>query len=160
MSKSFATVLLGLIIIGGAPVVLPRPAQAQQSQTPAAADARVEARIKSLHERLKITAAEEPQWSGVAQAMRDNAGQMQQAMQQRRQSAGMSAVDDLKAYQTIAETHVRGLQKLIPAFQTLYDSLSDGQKTRADALFKSSNHHKKLMHKTADAATPGAKSTR
>jgi ERCC4-related helicase len=164
MSKSIVTVLLGLLIIGGAPIALPGMAEAQQSRTlPSAAsttESRVEARIKSLHDRLKITGAEEPQWNGVAQAMRDNAGQMQQAMQQRQQSRSMSAVDDLKAYQAIAEAHAQGLQKLIPAFQTLYDSLSDAQKKQADALFGDSSHHKKAARKTADAATPGAERAR
>src|SRR5215471_18293365 len=34
---------------------------------------RVESRIKSLHDHLKITSAQEPQWNAVAQVMRENA---------------------------------------------------------------------------------------
>jgi predicted small secreted protein len=131
-------------------------AHAQQPQPlpPAAAsakDTRVEARIKSLHDRLKITSAEEPQWSGVAQAMRDNARQMQGAIEQRREARNMTAVDDLKAYQTMADTHAQGLKKLIPAFQALYDSMSDDQKKKADAIFGESRRHKKSTHHVADA---------
>jgi len=132
-------------------------AQAQQSQPSSAAmsekDARVEARIKSLHDRLKITSAEEPQWSGVAQAMRDNAREMQGAIEQRREARSMTAIDDLKAYQKIADTHAEGLEKLIPAFQTLYDSMSDEQKKTADAIFSKDHHGKKSMHKTAAAGS-------
>jgi periplasmic protein CpxP/Spy len=188
------TVLFGILVIAGAPLLLsacntaagakedvsaathaitgdtnknkPEVAQAQQSQPPAAPmtaaaikDPRVEARIKSLHDRLKITSAEEPQWSGVAQAMRDNAQQMQAAVEQRRQARSMTAVDDLKAHQTITNAHAQGLAKLIPAFQTLYDSLSDDQKKLADAIFAESGHHKKTTHKKADAGTQPSGST-
>ena len=138
-------------------------AQAQPSQpVPPAAqsakDARVEAHIKRLHDQLKITSAEEPQWGGVAQAMRDNARQMQDAIAQRRDARGMTAVDDLKAYQAIADTHAQGLEKLLPAFQTLYDSMSDEQKKTADAIFSKDRHHHKSMHKAADAAAPPERS--
>jgi hypothetical protein len=120
---------------------------AQQSQPlpPAAStkDARVEARIESLHDRLKITSAEEPQWSDVAQAMRDNAQQMSEVIEQRQQARSMTAVDDLKTYQRIADAHAQGLKKLIQAFQTLYDNMSDSQKKNADAILSKNHHDKK-----------------
>jgi len=97
---------------------------------------RVEARIKQLHDQLKITAAQEPQWNAVAQAMHDDAKAMQSVIAQRRQNRGkMTAVDDLRSYEEVAETHVAGLKKLIPAFQALYDTMSPEQKKNADAAF-------------------------
>ena len=101
---------------------------------------RAEAHIKSLHDRLRITSAQEPQWTTVAQVMRDNARQMEAAIEQRRQAHGLSAVDDLKAYQAIADAHAQGLQKLVPAFQALYDTMSDEQKKNADAIFGQTRH--------------------
>jgi protein CpxP len=116
------------------------PATAPQ-QTPRRSPAeRVEARIKRLHDRLKITPAQEPQWNAVAQVMRDNAQAMQQAIQQRQQARGLTAVDDLKAYEAIADAHAQGLQKLVPAFQALYQSMSDEQKKEADAYFSQARH--------------------
>jgi hypothetical protein len=47
----------------------------------------------------------------------------------------MTAVDDLRAYQGIADAHAEGLKKLIPAFEALYASMSDEQKKNADAVF-------------------------
>ena len=109
---------------------------------------RVEARIKSLHDRLAITSAQEPQWNAVAQVMRDNAQQMEGAIRQRQQAKGMSAIDDLKAYQGIAEAHAQGLQKLVPAFQALYDTMSDEQKKNADTIFGQSRHRgRHVRHK-------------
>lgn len=112
---------------------------------------RVETRIKQLHEQLQITAAQEPQWNAVAQAMRDDAAAMQSVIAKRRQSNGqMTAVDDLRSYEEIAETHVAGLQKLIPAFQALYDTMSPEQKKNADAAF--SRQHR--AGRRAPAKTP------
>ena len=43
----------------------------------------VEARIKELHKRLHITAAQKPQWDNLAQVMRDNAQAMSDLKKQR-----------------------------------------------------------------------------
>jgi hypothetical protein len=124
-----------------------RLAQAASTTTPPAATAaksksrpsmteRVEARIKRLHDQLKITADQEAQWKIVADTMRDDAKAMQATIDERRSArATMTAVDDLRSYQKVAETHVQGLQKLIPAFQKLYDSMSPDQKKNADTVF-------------------------
>jgi len=103
---------------------------------PAPAD-RIESRIKSLHEQLKITPAQESQWAAVAQAMRDSANQMQTLVQQRTQNVkAMTAVDDLHSYQAIAQAHLDGLNKLVLAFETLYATMSDAQKKNADIVFQ------------------------
>lgn len=96
---------------------------------------RVESRIKSLHDHLKITSAQEPQWNAVAQVMRENAQSIDAVVQQRHQTPDMTAIDDLKAYQAIQEVHIKNVQRLIPAFQTLYDTLSPEQKKAADDAF-------------------------
>jgi periplasmic protein CpxP/Spy len=112
----------------------PAPSASQEKPRRSAAD-HVEARIKSLHDRLKITSGQESQWSAVAQVMRDSAQATDAAMQRRHQAQSMTAIDDLKAYQAIADAHSQGLQKLIPAFQALHDTMSDEQKKNADAIF-------------------------
>jgi hypothetical protein len=97
----------------------------------------IETRIKGLHDKLMITQAQEPQWSQVAQVMRANAKTMRDLNQKRRANAKtMSAIDDLHSYQELASAHVQELQKLIPVFEALYDSLSPEQKKNADAIFQ------------------------
>jgi periplasmic protein CpxP/Spy len=154
-----ATVLGALVLASplhaapNAPSASPSTQLAQNAQQPAAAptDAtpakpkrsrtdRVEQRIKTLHDDLHITADQEQLWTPVAQAMRDQATAMQQAIAQRRQNPSMNAVDDLKSYEAIADAHAQGLQKLVPAFDALYASLSDDQKKEADTLFSRSRH--------------------
>ncbi|HEX3498767.1 MAG TPA: Spy/CpxP family protein refolding chaperone [Stellaceae bacterium] len=103
---------------------------------------RVEARIKDLHARLHITAAQETQWNGVAQAMRDNAKSMETVIGDRTKNIStMSAVDDLRSYESLAEVHADGMKKLVTAFAPLYDSLSDSQKKTADAIFRHHERH-------------------
>jgi hypothetical protein len=103
---------------------------------------RIDTRISGLHTRLQITAAQEELWQKVAQVMRDNAGTMDSLRQARTTNANsMSAVDDLKSYGQIADAHADGIRKLTPAFQALYDSMSDVQKKNADLIFRTDHHH-------------------
>jgi len=96
----------------------------------------VEARIKELHTKLKITQAQETLWNNLTQVMRDNAKMMEALIKARSAKAStMTALEDLKSYGEIAEAHSDGLKKFIPVFEPLYASMSDAQKKGADALF-------------------------
>jgi hypothetical protein len=108
----------------------------------------VEQRITNLHAALKITPAEETQWNGVAQAMRENASAMESLVATNRTSPpqSMSAVDDLKTYQKFAQAHVDGLKNLISAFGSLYDAMPDAQKKVADEVFKTSGRGASPAH--------------
>ena len=98
---------------------------------------RAEMRVKDLHGKLKITAAQEDQWAKVAQVMRDNAKAMDSLTQSRIDHAkDMTAVDDLKSYGEVADAHADGIKKLTSVFAPLYDSMSDAQKKEADTLFR------------------------
>ncbi|HYL48009.1 MAG TPA: Spy/CpxP family protein refolding chaperone [Stellaceae bacterium] len=118
----------------------------------------VEARIKSLHARLKITAAQEPQWQPVAEAMRDNAATMEKLVSERNAKVKtMTAVDNLQTYSDIAQAHADGLKKLVSAFDPLYASMSDAQKKVADAVFRGIAEHHRAAHKpAAKPAAPAA----
>ena len=88
--------------------------------------------IADLKRQLKITPQQESQFNAFAQAMRDNAQQMDQLM---RQPPGqLNAVEDLKRTQQLAESQANGLKRLLPPFQALYDVLSDQQKKTADQV--------------------------
>jgi len=122
----------------GAPA---QPGTSNQSSAPAQpigpAAQHVEARIKQLHGQLHITSAQDSQWNQFAQTMRDNARDMDEAAEQRAQQfATMTAVENMQSYEKLAEDHVQHLQKLIPAFQALYDSMSPEQKKTTDQVFR------------------------
>ena len=99
----------------------------------------VEQRITNLHAALKITPAQEAEWNGVAQAMRENAAAMDKLVAQTRTTPpqSMTAVADLETYQKFAQTHVDGLKNLISSFTKLYAAMPDAQKKIADEVFKS-----------------------
>lgn len=101
---------------------------------------RVEARIAELRSKLKITPQQEGQWNEVTQVMRDNARTLDSLAQSRVENRGkMTAVEDLQSYSQIADAHAEGLKKFVPAFQALYDTMSESQKKQADVLFQGRN---------------------
>ncbi len=108
----------------------------------------VEQRITDLHTALKITPDEEGAWSAVAQAMRDNAANMQKLIEQKHTQAtqSMTALDDLETYQAFAQAHVDGLKSLTSTFKTLYDAMPDDQKKNADAVFQNFGRHGHVSH--------------
>src|SRR5215472_8908749 len=121
----------------------PKPAATQASPLaghPAAgktAQERVEQRIKELYSQLRITPAERPQWDQFAQVMRENARDMDQAWLQRVDTfQSLNAVQNMQSYEQIAEQHAQHVQKLVPAFQNLYNSMPDEQKRLADQVFR------------------------
>ena len=98
----------------------------------------VEARIKELHKRLQITDAQKTQWDALAEVMRENAQAMADLQKQRAANAkSMNAVDVVKSYWEVIQAHEDGMKKFIPAFEALYNSLSDAQKKIADSMFRS-----------------------
>lgn len=97
----------------------------------------VDRRLADLHSKLHITPEQNQQWEQFAQVMRDNAREMDQLYKQRADRfASMSAVDNMQSYAQIEQQRAQDAQKLVPAFQALYASLSDQQKKTADELFR------------------------
>ncbi|HEU0219166.1 MAG TPA: Spy/CpxP family protein refolding chaperone [Stellaceae bacterium] len=114
------------------------PSMAQHAPNGKTMQERVEHRINELHAQLKITPAEQKQWDNFAAVMRDNAKAMDDAFMQRAQQyPQMNAVQNMQSYEQIAEAHAQHLQKLVPAFQDLYNAMPDQQKQLADQVFRS-----------------------
>jgi protein CpxP len=150
-------------VVVAALLVLPGAALAQSAQSPAAqpttpppagatspmaghpvagknAEERVERRIKELHAQLRITPAEEPQWNQFAEVMRQNARDMDQAFMQRAQQfPTMNAVQNMQSYEQLAEEHAKRVQRLIPAFENLYNAMPEQQKQLADQVFRTNS---------------------
>jgi hypothetical protein len=116
------------------------PAQTVTDHAKHAAD-RSDARIKELHDKLHITAAQETQWGEFAQTMRDNAAAHRASYAERRaHHETMTAVDDFKSHEAIAEEHANGLKKLVPVFEALYAVLTPDQQKQADHFFSEHRH--------------------
>ncbi|HEY1932395.1 MAG TPA: Spy/CpxP family protein refolding chaperone [Acetobacteraceae bacterium] len=97
----------------------------------------VDQRIADLHSQLHITSAQEPKWNKFAAVMRNNAKQLDQDYEQRAGKLdSMNALQNMESYARIEKTRVSDVEKLVPAFRTLYASLSPQQKQTADQLFR------------------------
>lgn len=140
-SKRLMTTAALILTLGLAPGIAPAAEKHQED--------RVEVRIKDMHDKLKITAAQEEQWGKVEQTMREDAKVMDELTQARADHAkDMTAVNDLKSYGEITAAHADGIKKLTQVFAALYDMMSDAQKKEADALFRHGDH--KHGHKKPD----------
>ncbi|HUK60831.1 MAG TPA: Spy/CpxP family protein refolding chaperone [Stellaceae bacterium] len=127
-----------------APSAAPAPSAGSSSATakPSSREARVEARIKSLHTQLKITPGQEQEWGAVADVMRQSASNIDELSQERsKDRTSMTAVDNLKSYQAIADAHADEMNKLVPAFQALYVKMSPDQQKNADQVFQPRARH-------------------
>jgi len=142
--KVIATVLLSTFVLGG---TIAQSSSASPAMTTADAkrDAAVEKHITGLHATLEITPAEEAQWGDVAAVMRENATEIDRAIDKRAANrANASAIDDLNAYADIAQAHANGVKKLAGAFSGLYSVMSDAQKKQADEVFSHRGHSTKV----------------
>jgi hypothetical protein len=150
-SVAIAALLGSTILVAPLTAALAQSAAAPTPATASATETKgdtVEQRITKLHASLKITSAEESQWNGVAQAMRENAANMGKLVAADRTNPpqNMTAVEDLTTYRKFAQAHVDGLKNLTSAFSTLYDAMPAAQKKVADAVFNSSGHEPAPTH--------------
>ncbi len=120
----------------------PQPTQ-QHERHRISPSQRVEGRIAYLKAELKITDAQAPQFDRLAQAMRDNAKDMDQAFAQMRGNRGQpqNAVERLETRSRFAALRAQATQRYLDAFKPLYASLSDDQKKTADELLAPHRHH-------------------
>lgn len=117
------------VITPGAPAV-------EGVRPPSDPVAGVDDRIAELHEELGITPQEEPRFDAFAAVMRANAQSMATLFQRARTaSPDVTAPDRLRFYAQVSAAHADGMQKLVPVFETLYQSLSGAQKKAADMAF-------------------------
>jgi protein CpxP len=142
-----AATFLGTVALAGSGYAQMATPVASEDTAKTARPDHIEKRISNLHDKLHITAAQETQWTAVAQTMRDNAESMDALIKDRSANTGaMTAMDSLHSYQKLAEAHEDGLKKFIPAFQSLYDNMSADQQKAADAAFRTHGSHEKHNH--------------
>jgi hypothetical protein len=146
MTRTLVLTSLAVSLIAAAPATFaqtpapaPAPVAASAPAPAPAADApskltKVEDHIKTLHKGLGITPDQEPKFDAFAQVMRDQAQAMYTA-RENRVDAVLSAPDEMQRYADMAQAHADATKALVPAFRTLYDSLTDAQKKKADKMF-------------------------
>jgi periplasmic protein CpxP/Spy len=101
------------------------PAQMQQQPN-------VDSNLTMLHQRLGITAAQEPAFDAFANVMRENARTVPSGAPP--QSA--DAVEQLRLSIRYAQQAVDGMRRMLPALEGLYAVLSAQQRAVADQIFR------------------------
>ncbi len=138
--RIMTSAVLLTMVFGAALAQTPDPSSSAQSA--------VTKHINALHSSLKITAAEESQWSTVAATMRANASDLDGAINKRSANAGnATAIDDLNSYADIAQAHADGIKKLATAFSALYAAMPDEQKKVADQVFSQRHENGKIARR-------------
>lgn len=134
---------LAAALAGGLLLAQPALADNGAAMKPAAAKSEdhVDQRIKDLHEKLKITADEQPQWDAFVKVMRENEAAIHDLVEARHANENATAVDDLKSYKKIADAHADGIGKEIPVFEDLYNKMTPDQKANADDVFRTYEGH-------------------
>jgi periplasmic protein CpxP/Spy len=102
------------------------------AQAPAQPAPNVEANIAALHQRLAITPAQEPQFNGLANVMRQNAQMMPAAPP----PTSLSAVEGLRLAIRYGQQEIDGMRRMLPALQALYAVLTPAQRQAADQVFR------------------------
>ena len=121
----------------------PAPGVADQEKAGKHSADWIESRITALHDKLHITSVQEKAWNDVAQQMRDNTKEMKGLIDNWNSVAGkLDALDSLKKHAEMVEAHSKALQKLIPAFEALFNQMSEEQKANAGMVFGGHEGHK------------------
>ena len=94
-----------------------------------------EKRIANMHKRLELTPAQEALWSPVADAMNENSMAVDKVTMNIPDKK-MTAVENLKTFEAMADAHAASLHRLVPPFSALYATMSDNQKQIADEMFE------------------------
>jgi periplasmic protein CpxP/Spy len=143
-----AALLAGVGAVGIAPAfaeVAPAPAnagaaQAHRHMQRMLPGQRVAGQIAYLKAELKITPAQESLWSPVAQAMRDNAQALDQAiLRARQEKKPLDAVQRISLRESFAKTRSENEARFLASFKPLYAALSPAQQQAANELF--APHH-------------------
>jgi len=94
----------------------------------------IEDRIAALQKELKITAAQLPQWTGFADAMRGASHSMSGMVQQMMQQNAGSLPDRIDGHEKLLAQHLVSLRALRDAAAALYPTLTEDQKKQLDGL--------------------------
>jgi hypothetical protein len=134
-----SALVAGCIVLaaGAAPAQNTNTGAAPDGQTPPPAVDPTAARVKYLHDRLRITAEQEELWDRVGEAIRDNARNLAPLLKERlRAATGSRAPELLHAYEALGEAQLDSQRKIVTVFEPLYASLSEEQKKIADAIIR------------------------
>ena len=143
MVRSILAALSGSVLAASLALAQTPPPAAPAPEPPSASGpaARgmeaLEQRLAALHRNLLITPAQEPQWEAFAIAVRQNAKNMAELLSRKVGANGaMDALQQLRVLSDTARLRADDLQRLVPPFEALYNTMSPEQRTVADRVVR------------------------
>ena len=134
-----AAALVTAAALLGAPVIAlaqPAPGAGSASAQAERRNAFVERRISQLRTEIKITPDEQKSFDDFAATMRQDAAQMNEAINKGATlPASATAVDRMQTYAEMSQVHAQNMQQLAASFTTFYNTLTPQQKKTVDASF-------------------------
>jgi protein CpxP len=142
--KTLAAAAIALAGVTTGAMAQPRPPAGDSQRADHVRPNRVEGRIAYLKAELKVTPAQEAQWSAVADAMRRSATARQQLWEQTRNKGDqpMTAVDRLNFRERMTQVEADNAKTFATSFAALYTKLDDNQKKQADDLMSPRRHRR------------------
>lgn len=138
-----APVLMAATFAFGGPALAATPAASPGTPTTAqggqswSIQQLTQQRLNRLSDTLHITAAEEPAWNQFAQTSLQNAASLDQLYRQRaEQVPTANAVQNMESFARIQTQQAEDMQRLVPAFESLYSKLTPQQQQLADQTFR------------------------
>jgi periplasmic protein CpxP/Spy len=112
------------------------PPSAQSKETAGGHSESIESHISEVKNQLEISNAQSAQWDAFCRVERENAVAVAIALKERDAMKSGTAIDELKSYARITQTRATSVQRMIPVFQALYDSMTPHQKKNADQVLE------------------------
>lgn len=132
--KRRLTLALGLLAVSPAlaePPPEPAPVAAARPAMPPVAQ-----RLADLHRQLRILPEQEQRWGAFATTLRENAQNMEYLIEQQRARASLGAIAQLQSWTELTTVQAQDMQRLLPAFEQLYNSMPEAQRKLADQVFR------------------------
>lgn len=137
--RAAALLFTGLLVlpVTAAPAAAQNPSAAPPSRQPGQppGGSPIDVQIRQLHQLLRITPAQEPDFRAFAEAWRSRQETISALFQRRPPDVNTNALESLRFSQRLAAANATTLQRMIGPFARLYASFSPTQRQTANRLF-------------------------
>jgi periplasmic protein CpxP/Spy len=117
----------------------PSPERASVAAAPAAtaSPAEVDAQLRSLHDQLGLTPAQERQWNVLSRELQDTSRKMRD-MEQSQSASTKDVVQAMRAHENMLHARMDAMQTIMPSAEKLYSEMTPQQRNRWNNVMLSS----------------------
>ena len=105
----------------------PSPERISAAPAGTASPAEVDAQLRSLHDQLGLSPAQERQWSILSRQLQDTSRKMHD-MESQQSASNMDAVQAMRAHETMMHARMDAMQTIMPPAEKLYSEMTPQQR--------------------------------